>query len=233
MTKLSRNITTQNQYEINVFEMIKDDVNIVLDIGCREDYGYSFLKPEAEVYSFDVHPQFIESINNKVKGKNLNIKTFRYGISNKNSKVSWSGDSQSIQNHRLWGELSTFEVRKFDEVLEENNIKQIDFIKMDIEGSEPEILEYHDILKDVKYIQFECGLAWSDIRKFNFKHVIDQYKDTHDALFIRDDNHSMCDESSELLTIITKDYSDRLLDCAYRGEGVNILLVKKELIEVV
>lgn len=230
MTVLPEGFVLQNQNEIDVFNTIKDDVNVVLDIGCREEYGYALLKPEAKFYLFDVNPQFIATINEKIEGRGLDVKTFSYGLASQNSSVQWSSNSESIQSHRLWGQLSTFEVRKFDEVLVENNIKDIDFIKMDIEGSEPDILGFHDIMKDVKYIQFECGLTWSNLRKFNFKNVIDQYKETHDAFFIKDDNHPMCGPDSDVLTPITEDFADGLFKYVLEGAGMNILLSKKGLI---
>lgn len=231
MTVLPEGFELQNQNEINVFNMIKDDVNVVLDIGCRLEYGYALLKPEAKFYLFDVNPGFISIINEKIEGRGLNVETFGYGLASQNGSVQWSASSESIQGHRLWGDLSTFGVRKFDEVLKENDIKDIDFIKMDIEGSEPDILSFHDILKDVKYIQFECGLTWDNLRKYSFKNVIEEYKETHDAFFIKDDNHPMCGPDSGVLTPITKEFADGLFKYLLEGAGMNIMLAKKGLID--
>ena len=231
MTVLPEGFVLQNQNEIDVFNTIKDDVDVVLDIGCREEYGYALLKPEAEFYLFDVNPQFISTINEKIEGRGLNVKTFSYGLASQNGSVQWSANSESIQGHRLWGKLSTFEVRKFDEVLEENDIKNIDFIKMDIEGSEPDILAFHDIIENVKYIQFECGLTWSDLDNFSFKDTVEQYKESHDAFFIKDDNHPMCGPDSDVLTPITEEFADGLYKYLRQGAGMNILLAKKGLID--
>ena len=38
-------VITQYPEELKVFEIVKDDVNYVMDVGCRENYEYAQIKP--------------------------------------------------------------------------------------------------------------------------------------------------------------------------------------------
>ena len=222
--------------ELEAFEYFKDDIKVLVDIGCRENFEYSEIKPAVKAYLFDANEYFINRLNEKVKGKK-NIKTFAFGLSNRNEEVQYDDDSESIQEHRFRkSNLTTVKIRKFDEVMKECKILgKIDFLKVDIEGCEPDILEHYDVIKDIKYVQFEFGRGWADLDNYNVWSVIEQYSDTHKFYYLKDPNHSICRESDlELFTLIDRDFHDqlhrKLVGGAY-GEGGNVWMIKKEIAE--
>ena len=73
-----------------------------------------------------------------------------------------------------------------------NNINKIDFLKIDVEGMETRVLRgFGDILKNVKYIQFEYGIGLRDAGS-NLKEIWDMlsnlgftkfYKQTINGLY--------------------------------------------------
>ena len=112
---------------------------------------------------------------------------------------------------------------------------KIDFLKVDIEGCEPDILEHYDVIKDIKYVQFEFGRGWADLENYNVWSVVEQYSDTHKFYYLKDPNHSICREYDlDLFTLIDKDFHDqlhrKLVGGAY-GEGGNVWMIKKEIAE--
>ena len=38
-------VISQYEEELLVFEIVKDDVDILIDVGCRENYDYAKIKP--------------------------------------------------------------------------------------------------------------------------------------------------------------------------------------------
>jgi hypothetical protein len=61
-----------------------------------------------------------------------------------------------------------------DDFIEKNNIKRVDFLKVDCEGAEPEMLEglkkYRNI---IKYFSIDCGAERNG--KFTYKEVINSF----------------------------------------------------------
>ena len=227
-------VISQYEEELLVFEIVKDDVDVLIDVGCRENYDYAKIKPEAKMYLFDVNEIFIKNLNEKIKDKNYNITTIPVGLSNRNSEVTISEQTESIQPHRQWGEVKlSGKIRKFDEVITEYGIDKIDFIKMDIEGCEPELLEFENIIKNIKYVQFEFGRAWPALNKYGIGEVMQQYENSHDFFFIKDKNHPTTSNiDAPLFTPITEDILNELNHHLINdrwGYGGNILMVSKNI----
>lgn len=227
-------VISQYEEELMVFDIVKNNVDVLIDVGCRENYDYAQIKPEAKMYLFDVNEIFIKNLNEKIKDKNYNITTIPVGLSNRNSEVTISEQTESIQPHRQWGEVKlSGKIRKFDEVLTEYGVNQIDFIKMDIEGCEPELLEFESIIKNIKYIQFEFGRAWPDLDNYGIGEVMKQYKSSHDFFFIKDKNHPITNtRDAPLFTLISKPVLDELNHHLINdrwGYGGNILMVKNDI----
>tara|TARA_R100001510_G_scaffold50535_1_gene49611 strand:- start:10 stop:834 length:825 start_codon:yes stop_codon:yes gene_type:complete len=227
-------VISQYEEELLVFDIVKDDVNVLVDVGCRENYDYAQIKPEAKMYLFDVNEIFINNLSKKIEDKCFNIIALPFGLSNRNADVTISEQTESIQPHRQWGETQlSGRIRRFDEVIEEYAINRIDFLKMDIEGCEPDLLEFTDIMKNIKYIQFEFGRAWPDLNQYGIGEVMKQYEDTHDFFFIKDKNHPTTNTiDAPLFTLITEpvlnELNHHLINDRW-GYGGNILMVNKNI----
>jgi hypothetical protein len=156
-----------------------------------------------------------------------NIFFYSFGLSDKNDMVTYSKVSESI--HRHWGEHVTFEVKKFDEVFYSNKLENTDFLKMDIEGSEPSILKFKSVLSNIKFIQFEYGETWN-FNEYDLQRAFNYYSNTHDFYFIKDENHPIASmyDFSILLKCNDKIISD-IHNWALKGAGCNIIMINKKI----
>lgn len=122
-------------YSFGIGEDITFDVELIEKVGCT-------------VYGFDPTPKCLEWIkNNNLPDK---FKFFEYGLSNKDGNISfdappnpdWASYKESIT-----GQFS-FPVKKLSTIIKElgHENKKIDFIKMDIEGSEYSVID--DIMQE-------------------------------------------------------------------------------------
>lgn len=167
------------------------------------------LKP-SDIYIFEPHPQIIS------EAKRLyNFNSYSFAISDKNDKIEFfaidlkknsnSGIS-SLRSHNFndKDEYMKIEVdcKRMDTFIVENKIKEIDFLKIDVEGANFEVLSgFGNELCKVKAIQiegenfpvWEGQYLFDDISKLllnnNFELVYFELKDScqSDSLWIRKD----------------------------------------------
>jgi len=119
-----------------------DSNSVVFDVGGYkgEFAGDILCKYDANVYVFEPIKEFSEIIKNKFL-KNNKIKTFNYGLAGKcqTLQISLSDNSSSVF---LKGErMETIELKSIVAFVKDNNIKEVDLIKINIEGGEYELLE--------------------------------------------------------------------------------------------
>ena len=133
------------------------------------------------VYIIEAHPGFYESI--KTRYPDFNV--FNLAGSDKNGTVTFNAaknfdDGRSsfkdrdIYDSDIFTKVEVESVR-MDKFIEDNKIKEIDILKIDVEGATYEVLEgFGDKLDIVKTIQLEAELAplwpdamlWDDIKLF-------------------------------------------------------------------
>ena len=140
------------QYNIkNIFE-VKNDA-VVFDIGAfKGDTAYFFSKKcsnKARIYAFEPDYyafQILEKIKNKYKLNNVITKNILLSNSEKEIDfISMIENTPTIKKNAI----------TIDKFVEENNIEKIDYIKMDVEGAEKNILE--GAIKTIK--KFKPSLA--------------------------------------------------------------------------
>lgn len=143
------------------YNNIKDKINIIFDVGSCDDSTY--INFTGEVHYFDPVNEYIEKL--KVK-ENLNRKSYfnNFGLGNENKSSYYYPRYTSFYNRIASCAINDDEnkiilnIKKAKSYIDENNIKNIDFLKMDTEGYELQILEgFEDFLKHIKIIQFEYG----------------------------------------------------------------------------
>ena len=126
------------QYNIkNIFE-VKNDA-VVFDIGAfKGDTAYFFSKKcsnKARIYAFepdDYAFQILEKIKEKYKLNNVITKNILLSNAEKEIDfVSMIENTPTIKKNAI----------TIDKFVKENNIEKIDYIKMDVEGAEKNILE--------------------------------------------------------------------------------------------
>jgi len=151
--KIIRSMILTGEYEPATTNLIKKDVKTgmsVLDLGAYAGWFtllFSRLVGNSgHVYSFEPLPEIFEILKENVKINNLqNVSVFPYAISNSSGKAKFSLNKKQVADSRLNSKSLTknvFEVDTItlDEFCEKNKII-IDYIKMDVQGSEPKVFE--------------------------------------------------------------------------------------------
>jgi FkbM family methyltransferase len=148
------------------FSHIKNNIKTIFDIGCRSDS--EFINFEGEVHYFDPVSEFIQNLS---KQPNLNSFSHfnNFGLGNENKDLYYYPKYQSFYDRINSCHVSDnsnkilLSIKKAKDYIVEKNIKDIDFIKIDTEGYELNVLQgFEDCLENIKIIQFEYGGTFLD-----------------------------------------------------------------------
>lgn len=125
--------------------------SVVFDLG-----GYMgnwsmdiFCKYSPNIYIFEPHIQFSRIIRKRFS-HNPKVKIFDFGLSDNNRQENLFVSADASSLYKTEGDLVTIQLKNIEQFLAEYEIKQIDLIKINIEGGEFELLEY---LLKIKKIQ--------------------------------------------------------------------------------
>lgn len=174
---------------LEIFEKLKDDIDVVFDVGSRTDIDYFDIKESCEYHLFEPNIEFVNALQGKVsKISKHNIKVNCFGLSDVAAKQCvYYTQTQSFEINPAVPFMSIdeglrFDLSTLDEYVLENGIERIDFLKIDTEGLDFKVLKGAEGIinsGNVKYIQFEL---WVDpILFFNL------LKDRYDMYFILED----------------------------------------------
>lgn len=186
------NCDSKTNGEEKFFMDIKDNINIIFDVGCRSDSD--FINFSGEVHYFDPVESFVEKLKNQ---KNINKNSYfnNFGLGNDNKELYYYPKYQSFYDRVNSCSISDdpnkilLYIKKGIDYVDSKNIKNIDFLKIDTEGYELEVLQgFEDFLENVKIIQFEYGGTFLD----NNKKLIDvinylQYKGFYNFSYLTSD----------------------------------------------
>ena len=129
-------------------QIIERFAKVIFDVGCRFDSVFSNF--EGDVHYFEPNGQFLEKLKPLVHNSHSYFNNF--GLSDKNESLEYYNEQQSFVHRKLthpdtymnWTK-SVFEVKRADEYIQKNNIKSIDFLKIDTEGFEFNVLKGGEI----------------------------------------------------------------------------------------
>lgn len=160
---------------------------ILFDVGANEGQYASLAFseiPGAIIYSFEPSLFAFSKLHQKL-GDFKNIHLFNIGLSNvKGVKKLYSSKEASVQSTFISRNQSLFvedvSVTTLDSFCEENHIEHIDFLKIDVEGFELQVLLGAKRLLDQKkidFIQFEFGNHQKLARHFlsDFHEILDGF----------------------------------------------------------
>ena len=166
MIKMFNNVNPKTNGEYKFYMKIKNDIKVIFDVGCRTDSEY--INFTNEVHYFDPIKKFIDNLKNK---KNLNKKSYfnYFGLGEDNKEIYYYPKYQSFYNRvnscSICDDANKvlLSIKKGKDYAINNNIKNIDFLKIDTEGYEFNVLKgFDDYLENVKIIQFEYGGTFLD-----------------------------------------------------------------------
>ena len=155
--------------EEKFFLNIKDNINVIFDVGCRSDSEFIYFS--GEVHYFDPVNEFIEQLKTKTI---LNKSSYfnNFGLGEENTQLYYYPNYQSfydrINSCHVSDDSNKFllYIKKGKDYVINNNIKNIDFLKIDTEGYELNVLlGFEDFLENIKIIQFEYGGTFLDNNK--------------------------------------------------------------------
>ena len=137
----------------------------VIDAGANYgNWSRSFLDalPDSKVYAIEPIPEFFENIN-----EDMLVGKFNFALSNKEKSLTiyQSGGGSKPFKKTTKGKISkehTVRAITGDAFVQENAIKKIDFIKIDTEGFDFEVLVgFRDTIKTHRpFVQFELSKWW-------------------------------------------------------------------------
>ncbi len=160
--------------------------SLVFDVGGFEGNWANdiFNKYQCNVYVFEPVSSFIEMIKNRFQNNNK-IKVFDFGLSNttQNAKISLETDRSSVINSSENFEI--IKLKNIAEFIEENDIKSIDLMKINIEGSEYELLNSlidSNMAQRVKNIQVQFHEFVPDARN-KMKAIQQKLSETHELTY--------------------------------------------------
>ena len=167
------NCDSKTNGETKFFMNIKDNINVIFDVGCRSES--EFINFSGEVHYFDPVNEFIENLKKQtILNKKSSFNNF--GLGEDNKEIYYYPKYQSFYDRIITCSVSDdvnkilLHIKKGKDYIISNNIKNIDFLKIDTEGYEFNVLKgFEDHLENVKIIQFEYGGTFLD----NDKKLID------------------------------------------------------------
>ena len=139
--------------EVEFFNLIKDDVDVVFDIGSRDDIDYikNSYDKSREFHLFEPVQEFLSNCQEQIENLNpsdkIENKIFLnpYGIGSEEGTMSYYSNTQSFvfRTHNATSIDSgmSFEIKTLDGHCTENSVDSIDFLKIDIEGTENDIFQ--------------------------------------------------------------------------------------------
>lgn len=225
--------------EIYFYNLIKEQCKIIFDIGCRDDIFYITMSDEKEFHLFEPNPVSFAKLMDKILhlpiGETNKIYANEYGLGNITSDLLYYPESESFfqrpEHFPMILEPTKLHIKKFSEYLDENNITKIDFLKIDTEGYEPDILfdSMEFIINNVKYVQFEYVTTWLDKGSaFSLTDVMTVFGSQFDFSFLLDEAHPIISLFGDNLTPIETDGMVQLIDNYMKKQyGFNIVMMRK------
>lgn len=145
-----------------------NEKSIVFDVG-----GYKgewtkniFAKYSPTIYIFEPVSSFFNDIENFYKyNKKIIPFKFGFGADDASLKISLSADASSIYSDKKNIQYEQIRIRRLSDFIKENNIQCIDLIKINIEGSEYDVI--HDLHENNllnRIIQFQIQFHEIDVQ---------------------------------------------------------------------
>lgn len=161
------NTDTNTNGERYFYSTIKDRIKVIFDVGSR--YDSEFLDFTGEVHYFEPMKEYLDRL--KSSRNNLNIKSYwnNFGLGNTKGFIDYFPKYQSFFNRTVSCGIDEsknkikLQIQTGKDYILENNIEKIDFMKIDTEGYELNVLKgFDDLLNRVNIIQFEYGGTYLD-----------------------------------------------------------------------
>lgn len=160
------NCNSRTNGEDNFFKQIQSNITTIFDIGCRSDSIFTTF--EGEVHYFDPVDMFIQNISRQHNRNKLAVFN-NFGLGNENKELYYYPKYQSFYDRINSCNISDdsnkilLKIKTAKDYFINNKLQSVDFIKIDTEGYELNVLKgFEEYLENVKIIQFEYGGTFLD-----------------------------------------------------------------------
>ena len=163
-------------YREEAFDKIfnKNHENIVIDIGAHIGLFSLYIEPYCKkIYVIEPSPSHFDILNEITRTKDKII-AFNFAVSNYDGECSFFIDNGNTTMNRICHsepESCKVKCKNLYSFLKQNNIDEIDLLKIDIEGGEDLVILQNDKLKDILKI---CKNLYLEIHYDNQKPYIDK-----------------------------------------------------------
>lgn len=231
--------------EVDFFNLIKDDIKVVFDIGSRDDIDYirNSYDKSREFHLFEPDPKFLFECQRQIEQLEAtqdvenSIYLNSFGLGAKEGNLTYYPNTQSFVFRTYLAtsqdEGISFPIKTLDGYCFEKSIKKIDFLKIDIEGMEVDVFNGgKNILNETDIIQFEFGSCMLD-RKITPEELLDCFDKTKFDIFLQkvDPRHPFYFQNMPLLMPLTSELYNRIKKDMIEGSGCNMVAIKKEISE--
>lgn len=144
----------------------------IFDVGANEgewSHSVSERYPGCSIHAFEIVPSTYDILLTNIKDLQ-NVKPNNFGLSDesgmitinigKDSTVATAFKIESMQDHDVYySQTIECEIKKASDYCIKNNIKTIDFLKVDVEGMDLKVIKgFGEQIKHVRVVQFEYGI---------------------------------------------------------------------------
>jgi FkbM family methyltransferase len=164
-------------YDLNYFS--KGDIHVIFDVGAN--IGQSSIKfrnvwPKASIYAFEPVLSSFKQLKISTSGRNIILYNIALGEQSGESSISINDYHQinSLKNISATTKTESIHVQTLDYIVESQQIERIDFLKIDVEGYEIEVLKgAFKCLENgiIEYIYLEVGVHQADMGKTYFCNI--------------------------------------------------------------
>jgi FkbM family methyltransferase len=168
--------------ELWLLKTILPEIKTVFDVGSHVGKWATQalqVNPRINLHCFEPSKDTFQIIQEKEFGKNVicnnfglgsdntRKKLFVYGKLNEGNSLYLRRGLEKIVGTELQAETEQVEIRTLDSYCNEKNIEEIDFLKIDVEGNELEVIKggrENFESERIKIVQFEYGGSYIDSR---------------------------------------------------------------------
>ena len=155
------NCNSKTNGEERFFCSITPKLNVIFDVGCK--FNSEFIIFPGEVHYFDPNEEYIKKLSEKTNNNRISYFN-NFGLGKENKELFYYPKYESFFDRVNSCRISDDDnkvmltIKTAKEYIIEKNITNIDFLKIDTEGFDLDVLQgFGDLLNIVKIIQFEYG----------------------------------------------------------------------------
>lgn len=153
--------------ELELFKQLRD-LRVIFDVGARDDVEYLEIWPNSEYHLFEPNPSFFLILGAEC-GDKSNVFLNNYGLGDKDEERYYQDGRQSFVGSESIADGNSGDrilpIKTLDGYIKENDVKSIDFLKIDTEGFDFKVLVGgKNARKITRFIQYE---HWDDKEEFH------------------------------------------------------------------